>query len=67
MRVSLEYVLLYGIDSYRICKPSVLPGYVKVDLALCPCQQLASFSLIVFVFTSLRDAGSFCLFVFSDF
>lgn len=54
VRVSLEYVLLGGIDSYRICKPSVLPEYVKVDLALCPCQQLASFSLIVFVFTSLK-------------
>lgn len=60
VRVSLVYVLPGGVYSYGICKPSVLPEYVKVDLALCPCQQLASFSLIVFVFTSLRDAGSFC-------
>ena len=60
VRVSLEYVLPSGIDSYGTCKSSVLPGYMKVDLALCPCQQLASFSLLVFVFTSLRDGGSSC-------
>lgn len=54
----LGYVLISGIVNYGICRPSVPPGafcnaciqYVKVALPLCPCQQLTSFSFIVFLF-----------------